>query len=240
MCYVAGAIVKTLGIIGGIGPESTIEYYRTIIRLYRERARDGAYPKIIINSINLTREVDLLERGELGLLAASMVEEVNKLAQAGSDFALMASNTPHIVFGEIEPKASIPLLSIVETACAEVKQRGLKRVGLFGTRFTMGGKFYQQVFAREKIELIAPEPDDQDFIHDKYMNELVAGTFLPETKNGLLRIMESMKAKKNVDAIILAGTELPLILREPAHEGIPIIDTMRAHAAAAVEEMFRP
>jgi aspartate racemase len=227
------------GIIGGIGPESTIQYYRTIIKLYRERKEDGSYPPLIINSINLQKEVEMLERGDLKALASFMVKEVKKLSLAGADFALMASNTPHIVFAEIARRAALPLLSIVETACAEVKRRGLKRVGLFGTRFTMKGTFYPEAFAQEEIELISPEPADQNFIHEKYMNELVVGDFLPETKRGLLRIIERMKAEKNVDSIILAGTELPLILNDPVYEGIPIIDTMFLHASATVAEMLR-
>jgi aspartate racemase len=231
--------MKILGIIGGMGPESTIEYYRTIIKLYREQTEDGSYPPLIINSIDLKKEVGMVERGDFNALADSMVKEVKKLKQAGADFALMASNTPHIVFAEVELKSALPLLSIVETACADVKRRDLKRPGLFGTRFTMNGTFYPAAFSREEIELIVPEPSDQNFIHDKYMNELVVGAFLPETKRGLLRIIQRMKAEKNVDSIILAGTELPLILGDPVYEGIPIIDTMRVHAAAAVEEMLR-
>jgi aspartate racemase len=231
--------MKTLGIIGGIGPESTIEYYRTVIKLYRARANDGSYPQLMINSIDLTKQIFLLERNDLAELARLMIAELEKLGKAGADFALMASNTPHLVFEEVRKKSSLPLLSIVETACEEVKRRGLKRVGLFGTRFTMKGRFYPAVFERENIQLVVPEKKDQDFIHDKYMTELVRGIFLPETKAGLLAIIDRMKAEKQVDSIMLAGTELPLILRQPIHDGIPIIDTMSVHAAAAVDEMFR-
>ena len=115
---------------------------------------------------------------------------------------------------------------------------GLKKLGLFGTRFTMQGKFYPEFFSKAGIELIVPDPDDQDYIHDKYMNELVPGIFLPETREKLLAIVDRLKAKIDIDGIILAGTELPLILRDPAHNGIPFLDTMKIHAEAAVAEML--
>jgi aspartate racemase len=231
--------MKTLGIIGGVGPESTMEYYRTIIALYRERKGDGSYPELIINSIDLKKEVDLVERNELNELTGYLLGEVQKLARAGAHFGLIASNTPHIVFDDLRPQSAIPLLSIVECACAAAKARKLKRLALFGTRFTMQGSFYPKVFSRDRIELIPPDPVDQNYIHDKYMNELVNGVFLPQTKAGLLAVIDRMKQKFEIDGIILAGTELPLILRDESHNGIPILDTMKIHCQAAVAEMLK-
>jgi aspartate racemase len=230
--------MKTLGIIGGVGPESTVEYYRTIISLYRQRKGDGSYPPLLINSIDLKREIEMVERDDRAGLTEYIAEEVKRLARAGAQIALIASNTPHIVFDEVAQRSSLPLLSIVETACAEAKRHGLKRAALFGTRFTMTGSFYPNVFSREGIELLIPDSEDQQFIHDKYMNELLEGKFLPETRSGLLRIVERMADEKGADSVLLAGTELPLILKDNAHQGIPLIDTMRVHAAAAVAEML--
>jgi aspartate racemase len=230
--------MKNLGILGGVGPESTVEYYRTIIALYRDRANDGSYPQLFINSIDLKKEIDLIERGDLAALTSFMAAEVEKLDKAGADFALIASNTPHIVFDDLEGKSPLPLLSIVETACKDAQARGFKRLGLFGTRFTMQGHFYPKVFSRDGMELVVPELSDQVYIHDKYMNELVAGKFLPETRDGLRRVIDKLRADQGIDAVLLAGTELPLILRDPTHNGVPILDTMKIHATAAVAEMF--
>jgi aspartate racemase len=230
--------MKTLGIIGGVGPESTVEYYRTIISLYRQRTGDGSYPPLLINSIDLKKEIEMVERDDRAGLTVFMAEEVERLARAGAHIALIASNTPHIVFEEVAQRSTLPLLSIVETACAEAKRQGLKRAALFGTRFTMTGSFYPKVFSGEGIELLIPDSEDQDFIHDKYMNELVEGKFLPETRSELLRIIERIADEKGADSVLLAGTELPLILKDEAHRGIPLIDTMRVHAAAAVAEML--
>src|SRR5437660_5432228 len=207
--------MKTLGIIGGVGPESTIEYYQHIIALYRERQRDGSYPEFIINSVDLKKGLDFMAANNLAGMADYLLEGIGKLARAGANFGLIAANTPHIVFDDVAPKSPIPLISIVEATCAAAKTQNLKRLALFGTRYTMQATFYPKVFSRKGIELLVPQPNDEDYIHDKYMNELVPGKFLPETRAGLLGIVDRMKAKIDIDGVILAGTELPLILREP-------------------------
>ena len=225
--------------LGGLGPESTVEYYETIIRLYRERVTDGSYPQFIVNSVNLQKVVDPLTANDLAGVARYLAEEIQKLAGAGADFGLISANTPHVVFDEVQATVPIPLLSIVEATCAAVKKRGLHRLVLLGTRFTMQGTFYPKVFAREGIELVTPDPVDREYIHDKYMNELVSGKFLPETRTGLLAIVDRLAARSGVEGVILGGTELPLLLRDENLNGIPLLDTMRIHAEAAVAEMLR-
>ncbi len=230
--------MKTLGIIGGLGPESTIDYYQRIIALYRERTGDGSYPEFIINSVNLTKGLDFMAVNDLARMADYLLEGIGKLARAGADLGLISANTPHIVFDDVASKSPIPLISIVETTCAAAKARQLKRLALLGTRYTMQATFYSKVFSREDIELLVPNATDQDYIHDKYMNELVPGRFLPETRAGLLAIIDRMKARSGIDGAILAGTELPLILRDPEHNGIPFLDTTKIHCEAAVAEML--
>jgi aspartate racemase len=230
--------MKTLGIIGGLGPESTIDYYGRIIALYRERTGDGSYPQFIINSINMKKGLDFMEANNLAGMADYLLVEIGKLTQAGATFGLISANTPHIVFDDVASKSPIPLLSIVEATCAAAKARQLKRLALFGTRYTMQAKFYPRVFSREGIALSVPNTNDQNYIHDKYLNELVSGKFLPETRAGLLAIVDHMKAERDIDGVILAGTELPLILRNSEHNGIPFLDTTEIHCQAAVAEML--
>lgn len=230
--------MKTVGIIGGIGPESTIEYYRLIIASYREQVRDGSYPKIIINSIDLKKMISLIEANELREVAEYLVGEVQRLARAGADFGLLAAGTPHIVFDEVSRRSTIPLLSIVEATSRAAKELGLKRPGLFATRFTMQGRFYMDVFAREGMTLIAPEGEEQAYIHGKYFGELIKGIILPETQEGLLKIVDRMKERDRIDGLILGGTELSLILRDDARSGIPFLDTTRIHVKAAVAELM--
>src|SRR6266571_7974131 len=163
--------MKTLGIIGGLGPESTIDYYQRIIALYRERTGDGSYPEFIINSVNLKKGLDFMAANDLAGMADYLLEGIGKLARAGADFGLISANTPHIVFDDVAPKSPIPLISIVEATCAYAKSRKLKRLVLFGTRYTMQADFYPKVLSREGIDLVVPESKDQDFIHNKYFDE---------------------------------------------------------------------
>ncbi len=230
--------MKTLGIIGGLGPESTLDYYRRTIELYRERQRDGSYPQFIIISVDLKKGLDFMDANNLTGMADYLLEGIGKLGRAGADFGLIAANTPHIVFEDVAPKSPIPLISIVEATCTAAKAQKLKRLALFGTRYTMQATFYPKVFSREGIELLVPDPQDQDYIHDKYLNDLVPGKFWPETRAGLLAIIDRMKAESDVDGVILAGTELPLILHGETHNGIPLLDTTKIHVEAAVAEML--
>lgn len=230
--------MKTLGIIGGIAPDSTIEYYRLIIASYRSQNPDGDYPSLIINSINLRKMIALITANQLAEMTKYLLAEVHRLARAGADFGLFASNTPHIVFAEIQRESPIPLLSIVESACEAVRGLGLKRVGLFGTRFTMQGQFYPEVFSKHGITIITPDADAQEYIHDKYMSELVNGIFLDETRAGLLGIVERLQEKTGIQGLILGGTELPLILRDAPGGELPFLDTTRLHAESAVARML--
>ena len=230
--------MKTLGIIGGLGPESTIDYYGKIIALYRQRTGDGSYPQFIVNSVNLKKGLDFMAANNLPGMADYLVDEIGKLARAGATFGLISANTPHIVFDEVASRSPIPLISIVEATCAAAKARKLKRLALFGTRYTMQAMFDPKVFSREGVELLVPDSKDQTYIHDKYLNELVPGQFVPATRAGLLAIVDRMKANSDIDGVILAGTELPLILRDSEHKGIPLLDTTEIHCEAAVAEIL--
>ena len=179
-----------------------------------------------------------MEAGDLSGMARFLLEGIDKLARSGADFGIISANTPHIVFDEVVPKPRIPLVSIVEATRAAAKAQKLKRLALFGTRYTMQASFYPKVFAREGIELLVPDLHDQGYIHDKYMNELVPGKFLAETRSELLAIVDRMKEARDIDGVILAGTELPLILRDPTHNGMPFLDTTKIHVEAAVTHML--
>ena len=230
--------MKTLGIIGGLGPESTLDYYQRIIALFRERTGDKHYPEFVIVSVNLRKGLDFMEANDLSGMANYLLEGIDKLARTGADFGIISANTPHIVFDDVASRSPIPLISIVEATCATARTQNLKRLALFGTRYTMQAKFYPKVFAREAIELLVPDSSDQDYIHDKYFSELVPGKFLPETRAGLLAVVDRMKGTNDIDGVILAGTELPLILRDPIHNGIPFLDTTKIHVEAAVARML--
>lgn len=228
--------MKTIGIIGGLGPESTIEYYRLIIASYRERRPDGSYPSIIINSIDLKKVLDLVAANELAGLTEFLVSEIERLARAGAQCGLVAANTPHIVFDEVRRQSSIPLISIVEATCAAAKALGLRKLGLLGAQFTMQGRFYPDVFSRDGIAIAVPDENDQAYIHHVYFNELVKGIVLPETRERLGTIVNRLEEREGIQGLILGGTELSLIMRDPTAGDIPILDTTRIHAKAIVVE----
>ena len=230
--------MKTVGIIGGIGPESTIEYYRGIIAGYRERQTDGSYPSIILNSINLRVLLGLITANELAQATDHLVNELQKLARAGVDFGVIAAGTPHIVFDQVRERSPLPLISIVEATCDAAAKMNLKKIALFGTRFTMQGRFYKDVFSKAGITLVVPEADEQAYIHDKYMNDLVHGIVLPETRERLLRILDQMKEHDGVEALILGGTELSLIIKDAEHNGMPILDTTKIHVNEIVNRLL--
>jgi aspartate racemase len=226
----------TLGIIGGIAPPSTIEYYRALMAGYRER-RPGGYPSIVINSIDLTRLLDLVGAGRMAELVDFLAGELDRLVRAGADCALLAASTAHVVFDEVRERCPIRLLSMVEATADAAAERGLRNLVLLGTRFTMRGHFYPEVFARRGMAVRAPGDDDAAYVHEKYVTELIPGSYLPETLTGVLRVIER-QAAAGADGILLAGTELPLLLRRSEHAGIPLLDTTAIHVRRALAELL--
>jgi aspartate racemase len=240
MCFNKDGVsgMKTVGLIGGIAPGSTIEYYRLLIASYRDRKRDGSYPPILINSIDLKKMLDLIEANNLTGVTEYLLGELKKLAQAGAELGLLASNTPHIVFEDIQRQSPIPLVSIVEATGEAARAQGIRKAALFGTRFTMQGQFYSNVFSRQGITLVVPDLEEQDYIHEKYMNELVLGVFRDDTRERLLKIVDRLKEQEGIQGLILGGTELPLILRDVTYNGILFLDTTRIHVERVVALML--
>ncbi len=230
--------MKTLGVIGGLGPESTVDYYERIIRVYRERTSDGSYPRIIINSLNLQQMVGFAEAGDWSSVASYLIDAFEQLARAGAEFGLISANTPHVVFDDVRKASSIPLISIVEATCEAAQKRGMKKLGLFGTRFTMQGRFYPEVFSRAGISLAVPNSEEQAYIHEHYMGELVKGVFRDETRQRFVDIADALKERDGIDGLILGGTELPLILKESDMQGLPLLDTTQIHVEAAVDGLL--
>jgi aspartate racemase len=230
--------MQKIGIIGGIGPETTIEYYRRILDLYGRCNPDGSALYIIINSLDMKKPLAMLRASKLEELATFLSEEIETLARAGAAFALVAANTPHLVFDAIARQSRIPLISIVEATAEAAKAEGLKRLGLLGTRFTMQASFYSDAMAAREIEVVLPNEEEQAYIHRKYMDELVPGIIVPETRDCLMSIIKSLKDRAQVDGAILGGTELSLILRDEAVFGIRILDTTQIHVEAAVTRLI--
>ena len=215
---------RTIGIVGGIGPESTIDYYRLLV--------EAGHMRIIINSVAVQDLLEMMMKGDTSGVADYLVDAVEQLALAGADVGLIAANTPHIAFDEVQRRSRIPLVSIIEATAEHVQAQGMTRVGLLGTRFTMNGRFYPDVFARRGLSLVVPAAADLDYVHEKYLGEFLKNEFRPETRDGVLGVIERMQRDSGVEAVILGGTELPILLRTESHNGVALLDTTKIHAAA--------
>ena len=177
--------------------------------------------------------------GELDKVTDQLVKEFEILERAGVDFAALTANTPHIVFDDLKQRVNLPLISIVEATCERAQSLGFKSVALFGTRYTMQAPFYPKVFSRTDIKLVTPNEEEQNYIHEKYFGELLKDQFLPETRVRFLEIADAMKAREGIEALILGGTEIPLLLRAEEHNGIHFLDTTRIHVDRLIEEMLK-
>lgn len=229
--------MKSVGIIGGIGPESTIQYYRDIINGYKKKITDGSSPSIVINSIDIIKMLNLLSTNE-DELVKYLNDEIYKLKNSGVDFAVLAANTPHAIFEKLQAVSPLRLISIVEVTRDKSSELGLKKILLLGTKFTMTGNFYPKVFAEKNIEVVAPNAEQQNYIHQIYFDELIKGVIRQETKQQLLKIISDIKSQNHIDGIVLGGTELSLILKEEKYENLPILDTTNLHIQRIVKEIL--
>ena len=227
--------MTTVGLVGGLGPESTIDYYRRILDAYAS-ANDGVTPSVVIDSLDVKRALHLVAT-DLGALVEYLRDSIDRLSRAGADFIAMTANTPHIVFDELAAQSRVPLLSIVETCAEEAQQLGVKRLALLGTRFTMDAPFYPAVFARYGVTVLAPGEADRAWVHAKYVGELLQGKFLEDTRLEFVTLAERLHHHQRIDGIILGGTELPLLLRAPSIADLPALDTTALHVAAIVRRL---
>ena len=229
--------MKKIGIIGGVGPESTIEYYRLIIKRFQERLSTNDYPEIVINSINMTEMLGYVFNNQFDELVDFLADRIKILENAGAEYVAIASNTPHIVFDKLANRATVPLISIVEETCKTIQLENIQKVGLIGTKSTMSNGFYSSVAQKYGLNIIIPTTENQDYIHDKYMSELVFNTIVPQTKKELIQIIKDLEEKESIEGLILGGTELPLIINQSDFDHIKIFDTTKIHVESIITKM---
>lgn len=224
-----------IGMIGGLGPESTLDYYRSIIETYRNESKGESNPEIIIYSMDINYVLKLVENKEWDNLVECLVNGIKALKNAGADFAFISANTPHVVFDRVNELSPIPLISIVDKTCEYIKKIGVKKVGLLGTGFTMQSDFYKKACNRDGIELFVPNEKEQEYIQYKLMTEIELGKFSDETRQGLLDIIKRMINDNSIEGIILGCTELPLILTKSEY-GIPFFNTTQIHVESIIKQ----
>ncbi|MGQ8336297.1 aspartate/glutamate racemase family protein [Sunxiuqinia sp. A32] len=233
--------MKTIGILGGLGPEATVDYYKEIIKGF-DKINDNDslnYPEIVIYSVTMSKFIGLLEDKKYDKAADYLAQCLNHIKNSGADFAAISANTPHLLFDEIQAKVDLPLISITETCAQEVANRNIRKCGLIGTKFTMENDFYQKAFNKYGIEITVPEKDDIQLIHKKLFSELELGVFKEDTKREILRIVSNLNEKEGVESVILGCTEFPLMFKEKEYLGLPFLNTSQLHVHAIIEECLK-
>ncbi len=228
---------KKIGILGGLSPESTVTYYQHIVRKYQQLFGDHSYPEIIIYSVNFQRFIDWMGQDEWDTITEELINATRSLAAAGVDFAVIATNTMHIVFDEVQGESPIPLISIIEATAEAIKEEEMDTVGLLGTRFTMEKQFYRKGLASHGIETFVPDKVDGEYIDKVVFEELSRALINSDSRDRLLRIIEGLVGR-GAQGIILGCTEIPLLVKQQ-HTSVKLFDTATIHADKALEFAIR-
>ena len=224
--------MKSIGIIGGLSPESTILYYKTIIEEYRRKFKDENYPNIIIYSVNFGKFTKLISEGK-DEAAEMLVEAAKSLEKAGASCILIAANTPHMLLNYIKARVETPIISIVDALAEELKKDNVKTVGLLGTKFTLTKPFYIEGLRKHGINALTPQPEDIELVNKIIYQELVRGIVRSESKKQLVKVIEKL-IDNGAQGIALACTELPLLITGKVNN-IKLYNTAKIHATKALE-----
>lgn len=228
---------KRIGILGGMSPESTVEYYRHITRTYVERYGDYAYPEVLIYSVSFQSYVNWPEQERWDLVAQGLSEAAQRLERAGADVIAIATNTMHLVVDQVQASVAVPVLSLLDVVADAILARGMRTAGLLGTRFTMEKGFYQDALARRGITVLVPDAEGRAYVNAVIYDELVAGQIRQESRAGFVALIEEL-AGRGAEGAILGCTEIPLLVGE-GDVGLPLFDTTTLHAEAVLEYALR-
>ncbi len=229
---------RKIGILGGMSPESTVTYYEHITRTYAQSHGDFGYPEILVYSVNFQQFVDWQHAGKWDRAARAMAKALNALRAAGADFGLIATNTMHIVFDQVQAAVDMPLLSIVDATAQAIRKAQVTSVGLLGTVFTMRETFFREGLAAGGVEVLTPGQEDGDRINSIIYQELCRGELRPESRQVFLDVIERLR-QAGAEGVVLGCTEIPLLVRQQDC-AIPLFDTTILHAQRALEYAIQP
>ncbi|MTI62205.1 MAG: amino acid racemase [Firmicutes bacterium] len=218
-----------IGIIGGISHESTMKYYELIHKKYYEQNNDYYYPEVVIYSLDFQKFTDFEDNNNMEGYIEYISSGVRALVKAGVDFIIMAANSPHSVYEEIEAYSEVPMISIAEVTAKNAKKRGIKKSLLLGIKYTMQSSFYQNICKKYGIEIIVPIEKEQDRINEIIFDELTIGIIRDDSKTELLKIINNY----DVEGVILGCTELPLIIKEEDTD-TKLLNTVELHVEAVL------
>jgi len=226
--------MKTIGLIGGMSWESTQEYYRIINETVKEMLGGFHSAKIIMYSVNFEEIEKLQRQGRWRDLTNLMIDAAQRIEKGGADFVVICTNTMHKMADEVQKNIKIPLLHIADITAEKVKEKGLTKIGLLGTKFTMEEDFYKGRLAEKYgLDVIIPNEKERKIVHDVIFNELCLGEIKQPSKDQFKKIIQNL-VMEGAEGIILGCTEIPLLVKQEDFE-VPLFDTTLVHAKAAVE-----
>ena len=225
--------MKKIGLIGGITPESTVLYYQILNRLNANQLGKTHSAELIITSFDFGQISQLVEEGRWDLLNKKMAEAGTNLENAGASCILICANTMHLCIDAVRKVVRIPVIHIADSTAKEIQKKGIQKVALLGTKYTMEKDFFRDILNKHEIETIIPDVEERDEIHRIIYDELAQGEFKKSSKEKYLKIIDSL-ILKGVEGIILGCTEIPLLINQN-DVSLPIFDTARIHATAAFD-----
>lgn len=228
--------MKKLGLIGGIGPESTILYYQKLVYGLQKRIGPKFFPNIVIESLNVFDVLSFCEDEKYHELVQYLMRGINNLIAAGAEIIALTGNTPHIVFEQLQLASSVPLISIIEPTSSEAAAKNYSSVGLLGTKFTMQADFFKKPFLNRGIQVVVPSPSEQLLIGNKISNELEHGLVLKQTQEEFIQIIQRLHTENGIQAIVLGCTELPLLFHD-IKLPVPVLDTLELHIQSLINWM---
>jgi amino-acid racemase len=226
--------MKTIGMIGGMSWESSIEYYRIVNQAVREKLGGLHSAKSIMYSVEFAEIEELQHQNQWDKLAEIMVEAGRSLERGGADFVIICTNTMHKLYDKVQQSITIPMLNIADATAEKIKSDGIDRIALLGTRFTMEEDFYKsRLVEKYGLEVMIPSPEQMETVHRVIYDELCAGIIKPDSKHRYAAIIQDMVAE-GAGGVILGCTEIGLLVK-PEDSPVPLFDTTEIHARAAVD-----
>jgi len=225
--------MKLLGLVGGTGWISTIEYYRIINQEVNRRLGDLQSARLILYSFNYAVVHELNEKHDADGQFALVLDAAKKLTSIGAEGIMLCANTLHQFADRLEKQISVPVIHVATATAKQIKKQGLSTVGFLGTKYTMEMDFYKTRLNRENIKVLMSDAAERKFIHQTITDELLKGIFKEESKAGFLQIMNRLHSQ-GAEGIVLGCTEIPLLIKQKDTE-LPLFDTLRIHSLAAVD-----
>jgi aspartate racemase len=224
---------KCLGLVGGLGVGATVHYYQELVKAHEAR---GCTPNLAIIHADVNRVLKYFADKEIAQLTAYLAQIIDRLAKAGAEVAAIPAITPHMCAAELTKIAAIPIVNLIEATVAAIHQRQLKRIALFGTRFSIESRMFGHL---SEFDVVMPTPEEIDYIHQTYFQIVGAKAGSDEQNDGLSRIAQRLCDQEGVEAIVLAGTELALLFNK-SNTGFPHVDCARVHLDAIVQQLCGP